>query len=138
MKILYVLAVGMTFVISASFTFSPEIETTTHSSFEEEDVKFRIKICSYENHVPHDKVDVMRKLGKVKVVKKGNVANYYSKEYPTEQQATSQLPFYINAGFEDAVEAVEINNEFYSLDKYHKMLEDKQKEEKDPVIRIYK
>ncbi|MCB9222769.1 MAG: hypothetical protein H6582_01225 [Crocinitomicaceae bacterium] len=103
---------------------------------EELDVKFRIQICAYENHVPYNKVEAMRKLGKVMVVKKDGWAYYYSKEYATEAAAITQVPFYISAGFEDAHEVAEVNNQFYSVEEYHKMLKDK--EEKESTIHIYK
>lgn len=105
---------------------------------EELDVKFRIQICAYENHVPHNKVETMRKMGKVMVIKRNGWAYYYSKEYATDAEATSQLPFYISAGFEDAVEVAQINDQFYTLEEYYKLLKDKESEKKESPIHIYK
>jgi ribosomal protein L7Ae-like RNA K-turn-binding protein len=133
MKYMRSLAIFCPLMLTTAFTLPSKDKVND----EELDVKFRIEICSYENHVPYDKVESMRKLGKVLVVKKNGWASYYSKEYATEAEATTQLPYYINAGFENAREVAQIGDEYLTLEEYKKYKKDK-KEGKDPSIRIYK
>lgn len=139
MKTLKLSALLTLFFLVASFSQQAATSKTNKLEDDEFQVKFRIQIGAYENHVPYDKVETMRKLGEVKVVKQDGRAYYYSKPYATEQAATSNLGHYINVGFEDAHEVVELEDSFVSLADYHKILaKDDEDPEKKSVIRIYK
>ncbi|OIQ25174.1 MAG: hypothetical protein BM555_06795 [Crocinitomix sp. MedPE-SWsnd] len=133
MKFFYLTGLFSALVLLSAFVYPTNETAETTNEIEDLDVIFRVEICAYENHVPHDKVVQMRSFGKVKVVRKDGMAHYYSKPYATEAQVISDLPHYINVGFEDAFEVAEIDNEFYTLDEYHQILEDK-----EGIIRIHK
>jgi hypothetical protein len=123
--------------ISSSFQSANEPSISLDDEYE---VKFRIEICTYENHAPFDKVEALRKIGKVKVIKQEGMAYYYSKPYATAEDATTHLGYFVSAGFENPREVVELENSFVSLDDYYKMINAKEEinTENNGVIRIYK
>ena len=124
MKKLIKLSLAFVALTLMSFAyFTPPQEEDRITLTDDSDVKFRIEICSYLNHIPHDKVENMRKVGKVHVVKTEGVSHYYSQPYPTEAEATTHLQYFVQSGFPDAKEVVEVENTFISIADYHTLVE---------------
>ncbi|MFT4603023.1 MAG: hypothetical protein ACI857_003210 [Arenicella sp.] len=139
MKALKLSSLLALFILVSSFSIPNPSVNHSNLSDDEFQVIFRVQIGAYENHVPYDKVEVMRELGKIKTIKQDGKTFYYSKPYQTEQAATESLDLYYKVGFEDAHEVVELEDSFVTLADYHKLLNaDPSDPETKGVIRIYK
>lgn len=139
-SITFVLAIcGITLL--SSFT-SPVSTTNSMAVLDEGDftVNHRIKLCTYTDIVPTRIVELMREIGGITPITSNGSSTYITAPYNSEKQAAMDLPTFRQLGFEDAIQVVEVEDQFLSVRRYHMMYDDRNLDnnEKDPVIKIWK
>lgn len=125
----------------SSFT-SPVSSINSMSVLDEGDftVNHRIQLCTYTDVVPTRVVELMREIGGVTPIKSNGSSTYITAPYTSEKEAAMDLPMFRQLGFDEALQVVEVEEQFLSVRRYHMMYDDKNidRNQEVPVIKIWK